>query len=698
MSDRRYFNRDFSWLEFNRRVLAQARDNRHPLLERLKFLSIFSSNLDEFFMKRIGFLKRSIAQKIQTVGADRVSPAVILPHLRPVVEELLRERQRIHEEELLPELRNQNIELVRWNELSEEDRVFATEYFHKKVFPVLTPLAVDPAHPFPFLSNLSVSIGVKLSNPSDRKSLFARIKIPDAIPQWVRLPSPPGISRFIRVEEIISRNLSNLFPNMDIENVSSFRVTRNADVELVKDEAEDMFDFVEEALRRRRFAEVVRLEVSPDMDPWILDLLMEELELEDNDVYVSGGELFYGTLGEIAQLDFPALQSKPWSPATPRDFQEEGADLFRTLKDKDILVHHPFDSFSASVEKLIRTAASDPQVLAIKITLYRTGDNSVLIPLLIEAAERGKQVVCVVELKARFDEARNMHWGELLENAGVHVVYGVVGPKTHAKMALIVRREADSFRFYGHVGTGNYNANTSRHYTDFGLFTCNPAITNEMIEVFNYLTGLSLKRNYQTLLVSPINMRESFVKLIEQEIANQKAGLPARIIAKMNSLEDQQICDLLYEASAAGVEVDLIVRGFCCIRPGVPGLSENIRVKSIIGRFLEHTRLFYFRAGSDKPEQGQFYMGSADWMYRNLNNRVEVIVPLLNDRIRTECWTLLNLLLADHAQSWILRPDGRYELSYSQPSDSGIHEILMSRTRERTQPPSKEHEPQTLSH
>ncbi len=685
--EKTYFNRDLSWLEFDRRVLYQAQDSKIPLLERARFLSIFSSNLDEFFMKRVGYLKRVALQTQLPAAAGSAS---ILSELRTRVLKLKEERGQCFHGVLVPELRAKGIDLTEWKDLGAGEKEFCAQYFRNRVFPVLTPLAVDPAHPFPFLSNLSVSLGVKLHVPKSKDRLFARIKIPHVLPQWVRVETEPhtvGV-KLIRLRDIIESNLAELFPEMVVEKVMPFRITRNADIDQVRDDVEDLLDLVEEELRLRRVAEIVRMEHSAGPDPWMLNLLETELSLGPEDFYETEGELSYKPLEEVFALNYPDLKYRPWVPVTSPAFAEEKIDFFRLLKERDVLVHHPFESFSTSVERFIHAAVEDPEVLAIKMTLYRTGDQSPFIPLLIRAAEEGKQVVCVVEVKARFDEERNIYWGEVLEKSGVHVVYGVVGLKTHCKMALIVRREQGDFKFYAHMGTGNYNSLTAKAYTDVGLFTSNPKVNSELIEIFNYLTGLSLKRNYKKFLVSPINMREKFVELIQKESEAAQQGKPAHIIAKMNSLEDQAIIDLLYEASNAGVEIDLIVRGFCCLVPGKSGLSERIRVRSVIGRFLEHSRIFYFRAGAKTPQEGKFYMGSADWMSRNLNGRVEIMVPIEDKVPRKQCWDILQALLNDKAQSWELQQDGTYvhrAATTSGGADSGeigVHEVWMNHARD----------------
>jgi polyphosphate kinase len=682
----KFFNRDLSLLAFNRRVLAQATDPSYPLLERVRFVSIFSSNMDEFFMKRIGYLKRLQAKGSARAGADGAAPAEVLARVRAETASLFAERARAWEQELKPALAAAGIELAGWDALTPAERERASAYFQAEVFPVLTPLAVDPAHPFPFLSNLSVSLGVRLRNPAHPDTLFARLKIPDVLPQWVRVSEGEGPLRLCRLQDLIQAHLSSFFPDMLLHDTTAFRVLRSADTEQVIDDADDLLDVVEEGLRLRRTAEIVAIQHSDGSDPWFQRMLGEYLDLDPEDLFPSPGELNYLALSELAGLPYPQHRFTPWQPLVPAALAGEDGDIFRVLRDHDELLHLPFESFQASVERLIRAAARDEQVLAIKIALYRLGEDSPLVPLLIEAAERGKQVVCVVELKARFDEARNIYWSEQLEKAGVHVVYGVVGLKTHAKIALVVRRENDGYRFYGHVGTGNYNPATARLYTDFGLFTSRREVTQEMIEIFNYLTGLSLNRRYEHFLLAPVNMRQRFSDLIDREIAHAAAGRPARIAAKMNSLEDAAIIDKLYQASQAGVPVDLVVRGFCCLIPGVPGLSDKIRVKSVVGRFLEHSRVYAFANGQADLAAGEFFIGSADWMSRNLSNRVETIVPILAPGPRQELADLLKLYLDDSVSSWVLQSDGGYAKG---PSDGRppVQEQLMARARERHRAP-----------
>lgn len=680
-------NRELGWLEFNRRVLHEALDERNPLLERLKFLAIFSSNLDEFFMKRVGGLKRQIAAGVLSRTHDGMMPEEQLAAIRNHVVPLLADQARCFSEQLRPALAANNIHLVEWTDLSEAEKTFASEYFNKNVLPVLTPLAVDPGHPFPFLSNLSMSWGVALRYPDREEKLFARVKIPAVVPQWVRIDVErrPDLFRFVRLQDLVHENLEKLFPQMIILDSMLFRITRNADIERDEEDAEDLLEMVEDELRRRRFARIVRLEHGEQTEPWMLEFLVQELELRPEDVYVLQSELDYTSLRTIAELNLPHLKYEPWTPIVPPALQDEEANIFSVIRRGDILVHHPFENFAASVERFVRSAVNDKKVLAIKMTLYRTGDESPFIPLLIQAAEAGKQVVCLVELKAYFDEERNILWAQALEKAGVHVVYGIIGLKTHAKTILVVRQENEGIICYAHIGTGNYHPGTARLYTDLGLFTCNSDITSDISDLFHFLTGRSLKRDYRKLLVAPINMRERFLEMIEREIAFQASGRPSHIMAKMNSLEDPMISRALYRASQAGVKVDLCVRGYSALFAGVPGMSENIRVFSVIGRFLEHSRIFYFRNGAEDPVDGEFFLGSADWMYRNLNTRVEVVVPVEPRSIRERIYELFQLLLNDKRQSWEMQPEGRYEQRKPKSAEEeiGVHQRLIVLHRQR---------------
>ena len=682
----RFINRDLSWLEFNRRVLFQAEDPQIPTLERLRFLSIFTANLDEFFMKRMGRLQAMITRDVPITGPDGLYPSDVFAECRSKVLELIGRKKEIYSQQLRPEMEGLGIKVCQWSELDENEKANLNSYFDKMIFPTLTPLSVDRSHPFPFLSNLSLSLGMKLKHPTSQELLFARVKIPTELRQWIVASgeSRNRPIRLIRAIDLIQENLGKLFPGMEISGVTAFRVTRNADVALVEDEQEDVVEIVEEELRRRRLAQVVRLEHAENPDPWVIEYLNEEIGTQPNEVYEIGGEIHYRGLEDIYRLELPELKYRAWMPVTPARLADEHKGIFQVIRDGDILLHHPYENFSTSVERFIQEAVEDPNVFTIKMTVYRTGPQSRFIPLLIEAAERGKQVVCVMEVKARFDEAKNLHWAEQLEGAGVHVVYGVTGLKTHTKIALVVRREQNGFNFYAHLGTGNYNDQTAKVYTDFGLFTCNPSITGDVIEVFNSLTGISLKDDYKELLVSPVNMRASFLRLIRREIENHKQGKPSGIIAKMNSIEDTEICEALYDASQVGVPIQLLVRGFCTLRAGVPGLSENIQVFSIVGRFLEHARAFYFRNASEDPIDGDLYIGSADWMRRNINDRVETIVPIQERSLKKRVWEIIQLQLQDTVQRWTLNADGTYVLLRSDavPENSSQAKLMqLSRDR-----------------
>ena len=682
-----FLNRELEWLEFNARVLHEAMDARTPILERLRFHGIFTSNLDEFFMKRVSGLKRQVEVGVQRRSGG-LTPEQQLAEIRIRVSKMLSQQFENFCSSLVPALQTNGIHLLKWDELSEAEQKFTRAYFKANVFPVLTPLAVDPGLPFPFLSNLSISLGVTLKHPERDEKLFARIKVPKIFPQWFQVfgDAPDAKQfRFVSLRDVIRHNLLGLFPDMEVIDVMPFRITRNAEIERDEEDAEDLLEMITEELKARRFGEVVRLEHGPNPDPWMLRFLMDELEITDAEVYEIPGFFDYSDFKPVVDLALPEMKYESWVPVAPPRLLDEQENIFAAIREDDVLVHHPYESFALSVERFIRAATDDPKVLAIKMTLYRTGDESPFIPLLARAAERGKQVVVLIELKARFDEERNIHWAQELENAGVHVVYGVVGLKTHAKVALVIRREEPGLRCYAHFGTGNYHKETSKLYTDVGLFTCKPSFTDDAVELFHFLTGRSLKRNYQKLLVAPINMKDVFLLLIKREIEHAKAGRPARIIAKCNSMEDSAIAKALYEASQVGVSVELIVRGFCTVRPKVQGLSENIRVISVIGRFLEHSRIFYFRNGNADEVDGDFYIGSADWMYRNLHARVETIVPIEDRPLRARLWEIFSVLLSDRRQSWEMQSDGTFiQYQPKTPEEEiGSHQRLMQLTKSR---------------
>jgi polyphosphate kinase len=703
--EQRLVNRDLSWLEFNCRVLAQATDPRTPLLTRVKFLGIFSSNLDEFFMKRVGYLKRQLDAGIAAVSPEGLTPRPLLFAIRSVATDLMTEQAACLERDILPRLAEQGVHILRYSELSPDERRAVDQWHQVNVFPILTPLAVDPGHRFPFISNLSENIGVMVSQPGEPDRHFARVKIPDVLPRLIRItnnaatvgpiaganilpPSPEAPLRVISLDEVIRNNLDDLFPGMQIHQVMSFRVTRNAAIDIAEDESDDMLKSVEKELRLRRFAQAVRLEIPPGSPTTVLRFVLEALRLDNEDVYERAGPLDYADLFAIAELDLPALKERPWPAVPPPRLSptavDTDADVFAAIRERDILLHHPYESFNASVERFIAAAARDPDVLAIKQTIYRTSPDSPFVASLVRAAEDGKQVACLVELRARFDEHKNVRFARMLEKAGVHVAYGVVGFKTHCKTSLVVRRESGGLRAYAHLGTGNYNPSTAQLYTDLGLLTCDRRITDDVVNLFNYLTGRSMKRDYDQLLIAPFTMRDAFTKLIDRETENARAGKPARIVAKMNALEDRKITEKLYEASQAGVQITLIVRGFCCLRPGIPGLSDNIRVISIVGRFLEHSRLFHFAAGKTDPIDGEWYISSADWMYRNLSTRVEAAVPVKDRSARQRLARIVDIMLVDQRCAWDLNPDGTYTRRFpdesaapDSPAALGTHQALM---------------------
>lgn len=680
-----FFNREIGWLKFNRRVLHLAQDVRTPLLERVRFLNIYLSNLDEFFMKRVGGLQRQYIAKVSAVSADGLTAEDQLSKIRAKVLKHNLKIRVLLDKELLPQLHKEGVELLKWDQLTPEESQWARDFFMQKVFPVLTPMAVDPGHPFPLISNLSISLAVSLKLPDEEDLLFARLKIPQVFPSWVEIPNlETKNSRLVSLIEIVKQHIHLLFPKMDVKNVLAFRVTRNIDVRMAAaEEVEDLLELIEEEVKQRKFAEIVRLEHGPDADPWLVQFLMEELELSATDVYEFPKPLEYHDLQPLTTLPKAHLKYPIWNGVTTHPLSDESLNIFALLKNQDLLVHHPYESFATSVERFILTAADDPNVVAIKMTLYRTGDNSPIVHALIRAAEKGKQVVCLIELKARFDEERNIFWAQTMEDAGVHVVYGIVGLKTHSKLTLVVRRERDEFRSYCHIGTGNYHPTTAKQYTDLGYFTSRPEIVSEVVEVFHYLTGRSLKSDYAKLLVAPVNLKRAFIGFIEDEIEFAKKKKPARIIGKFNNLEDKDIIEALYRASQAGVKIDLIIRGFSCLKPQVKGMSENIRVISILGQFLEHSRIFYFQHGSTDPLMGRFYIGSADWMSRNLLGRVEVATPIEDRPLCEKLYEILNVMVEDHRLAWEMNAEGSYKLRQPRNAEEahGCQEVLMERAR-----------------
>jgi polyphosphate kinase len=658
-----YLNRELSWLEFNRRVLHEAVDPRTPLLERLKFLAIFSSNLDEFFQVRVAGLKRQVAAGIIERTADGMTPEAQLAAIAAVVRDLSRRHRDCLLDDVLPALAREGVVLhQRMDRLEPADRAQADAYFHAHVFPVLTPLAVDPGHPFPYISNLSLSLAVVLRGP-DGEERFARVKVPKILPRWVALASP---NQFVPLEEVIGTHLEALFPGVEILGWHLFRITRNTDLQIENDdEAEDLLSLIQEEVRNRRFAEVVRVEVHESMPTALREMLLMEFSEQQEpparpltaaDLYEVGGLMDTADLLTLAALDLPALRDPVFHPVTPVRLAS-GRNIFDVIREGDLVLHHPYESFQSSVERFIQTAAEDPDVLAIKLTLYRTGGDSSIARLLAQAAERGKQVAVLIELQARFDEENNIIWAQRLEDVGVHVSYGVPGLKTHAKVMLVVRREGDAMRRYVHIGTGNYNPKTARLYTDFGLLSADPDLGADLTDLFNVLTGFAVPAGYRKLMVAPRGMRERFLGLIRREMEHRRAGRPARILAKMNALVDPDIIAALYEASRAGVPVDLIVRGICCLRPGLPEVSDTIRVISIVGRFLEHSRAFCFLNGGNE----EVYIGSADWMPRNLDRRIEAVTPIDGPADRRTVRDLLLFMWEDNRQAWELRADGSYE-------------------------------------
>ncbi|QIK71746.1 RNA degradosome polyphosphate kinase [Propioniciclava coleopterorum] len=648
----RFFDRELSWLAFNERVLDLARDpERVPLLERARFLAIFSSNLDEYFMVRVAGLKRRIAAGVAVPGASGILPRDLHEQILERVRVLATEQARVFQEEIRPQFADEGIAIVGWDDLDEAEQRKMHDLFDNRIYPILTPLAVDPSHPFPYISGLSVNIAMLLRNPATGGRQFARIKVPTNLDRFVRL----GMGRFIAIEEVISHQLDKVFTGMDLVTWSTFRVTRNEDLEVEEDDAENILHALEKELLRRKVGRPpVRLEVADDTPDDLLDLLRDQLDVAESEVFRLPAPLDLTGLFAVSELDREKLAYPSFLPKTHPELAEvetsKPADLFKALHDRDVLLHHPYDSFATSVQRFVEQAAADPAVLAIKQTLYRTSGDSPIVDALVEAAEAGKQVLVVVEIMARFDEQANITWARKLERAGCHVVYGILGLKTHAKLCLVVRDEPTGLKRYAHIGTGNYNPKTARQYEDMGLLTSNPIVTEDVGRVFNHLSGMTRELNYRRLLVAPDGVRSGLLARIRTEIEHARAGKPAGIGIKVNALVDEDVIDALYEASQAGVRVDLWVRGICAVRPGVPRLSENIRVRSVLGRFLEHSRLYWFANGGD-PVVG---LGSADLMHRNLDRRVEVLVPLTNPRHIARVRNLFELAFDEATASWWL--------------------------------------------
>jgi polyphosphate kinase len=670
---RLFFNRELSLLEFHRRVLEEAFDKSNPILERLKFLAIFSANLDEFFMIRVSGLKEELQENVTELSPDGMTPGEQLKEIRLRVVPLVEDQARCLRDDILPELRTAGIEILSYAELNRDQQADMDAYFRGKVFPILTPLAVDSSHPFPYISPLSLNLGLMVEappgySPADPKQKhgprFVRIKVPSVVPRLV--PVGRLQTKFVLLEELIEANCGSLFPGMIVGKCHRFRVTRDADIEIREDEAEDLLRVIQQEIRQRRFGTPVRLEVSAGMPQDMIHYLTESLDLLAEDVYVNEGPLAVQAIMSLYDLNRPDLKDPSFAPAMPEWLRKRS--IFDVIKERDLLMHHPFDSYDI-VTDFINEAVDDPDVVAIKICLYRTGPESPIPPALIRASEKGKQVTALIELKARFDEEHNIEWAQRLDHAGVHVVYGILGLKTHGKLTLVVRREGTSLKRYMHIASGNYNPTTSCTYTDLGLFTADDAIGADATELFNYLTGCSRQLEYRKLIVAPVNLREKMTALIDREIEHQRAGRRGHIMAKINRLADTQIVEKLYEASAAGVQIDLIVRGICMLRPGVPGLSENITVRNIIGRFLEHSRVFFFANGGDED----VYIGSPDWMARNLKHRIEVVTPVVDPEMKSFLKdALLATYLSDNVRARELKADGTYVKVQRSPNEEAF--------------------------
>jgi polyphosphate kinase len=674
-----YFNRELSWLEFNNRVLHEAFDPRTPLLERLKFMAIFGSNLDEYFMVRVAALKEQVEAHVSKLPPDGRTPEEQLDLISLQLRPMVTQQHRHFEQALRPQLAAKGIYLLDYMDLNQEQRLYMQRFFEEQIFPVLTPLAVDPGHPFPYISNLSLNLAVVVKDSETQEEHFARVKVPNVLPRFIPLPPDlrvhqkgrPAVWTGIPLEQAIAHNLEFLFPGMNIQEYYPFRITRNSDLDVDDDDAEDLLQAIEQELRRRRLGgSVVRMEIQASTPESVRETLMREMGLTERDVYEIEGLIGMKDLMSFMELPVPSLKDNSWMPVVPPRLRrinetdadsnlleiEDGEDFFSVLRRGDLLVHHPYYSFPATVQQFIMQAAHDPDVLTIKMTLYRTSGDSPIVSALISAAENGKQVAVLVEIKARFDEENNINWARKLEKAGVHVVYGLVGLKTHTKVVLVVRHEEEQIRRYVHIGTGNYNPKTARIYTDVGLLSCREDLGADLTDLFNYLTGYSRQQSYRKLLVAPVNLRDRLLMLIHREIEHAKNGDQGRIVAKMNALVDQPLIMALYEASQAGVKIDLIVRGICCLRPGVKGVSENIRVISIVSRFLEHSRIFYFHNQGNE----EIFIGSADWMPRNLDRRVEAVTPVEDPDLSKDLQEILGIMLADNRHAWELQPDGHY--------------------------------------
>ncbi len=679
----RLIDRELSWLSFNERVLELAEDRNIPILERCRFLAIFSSNLDDFFMIRVASLKRKIEAGSLKTNSAGYSPNELMKEISEVTQKLIERQSICFHEDIVKELANNAIEIATWEALSDSERKYVNKIFKERIFPVLTPLAVDPSHPFPYISGLSLNLAVLVRRPDNHEELFARVKVPPSLPRFIETQDL-AVGKFISLENVIIANLEHLFPGMEIEDYYTFRLTRNADLEIEEDESDNLLESMEQELLRRKFGPPVRLEVDKDIKSNLVKRLKEELTIKDEDISRYAEPLDLTGLNRIADLDRPELKFKPFRNQIAKELREvdpeDTEEFYATIRRKEILLHHPYDSFNSSVVKFLETAARDPNVLAIKQTLYRTSGDSPIVSALIEAAEAGKQVLAVIEIRARFDELANVRWARKLEDVGVHVVYGLVGFKTHAKLSLVVREESGVVRRYSHVGTGNYNPKTARMYEDLGLLSSDSDLGEDLNKLFNQLSGFAPHSEYKRLLVAPRTIRSGLLERINREIENHQAGKPSGIRLKLNSILDEEFVEALYNASMAGVKIDLVVRGICAVRAGLPGISENIRIRSVLGRFLEHSRIFHFVNGGDD----EFYIGSADLMDRNLNRRVESLVRIIDPEHKTLLLDLLDEYLSEEIANWQMQPNGKWQ-NISKYSDGtsieSVQQLLIDKYR-----------------
>jgi polyphosphate kinase len=670
----RLIDRELSWLAFNERVLELAEDKSNPLLERCRFLAIFSSNLDDFFMIRVATLKRKLESGVTKKNTAGFTPHELMAEISKKTQELIARQTKCFQTDILPKLAQNGIEITDWESLTEDEKSHINKIFTNKIFPVLTPLAVDPSHPFPYISGLSLNLAVLVKQPETNEELFARVKVPASLPRFIETAEFAS-TRFIPLEKVIIANLHQLFPGMEIEDYYTFRITRNADLELEEDESENLLESMEQELLRRKFGPPVRLEVASDIGSELLNRLKVELSIREEDISRYAEPLDLTGLNRIADLDRPELKFVPFRNQVAREFREVDPDsneeFFAAIKRNEILLHHPYDSFNSSVVRFLEAAATDPNVLAIKQTLYRTSGDSPIVNALIEAAEAGKQVLAVIEIRARFDEQANVRWARKLEDVGVHVVYGLVGFKTHAKLSLVVREEGNTVRRYSHVGTGNYNPKTARMYEDLGILSADDQLGEDLNKLFNQLSGFAPQYSYNRLLVAPRTIRSGLLEKINREIENKKAGKHAFIRLKLNSLLDEEFVEALYGASVAGVEVDLVIRGICSLMPGIPGVSENIRVRSVLGRFLEHSRIFHFANGGDD----EIYIGSADLMDRNLNRRVESLVQITRPEHKKDLIKVFDLYVSSTTSGWHLLPTGKWLKVDKAPDGSPLNDL-----------------------